>query len=92
MIEKKLKDLTIALNVMYAKEEKMFPAYVSKHNSNCKKTSYSFNYSKWSRMALSCIKKPSALDRGIKFQHHGDFYYLNRIHYFIKENKRESDE
>ena len=43
----------------------------------------------WHYLAL---KKPSALDRGIKFQHHGDFYYLNRIHYFIKENKLESDE
>ena len=26
---------TIALNVLYAKKEKIYPAYVSKHNSNC---------------------------------------------------------
>ena len=30
-------NLTIALNVFYAKKEKAHPAYVSKHNSNCEK-------------------------------------------------------
>ena len=25
------------LNVFYAKKEKIYPAYVSKHNSNCEK-------------------------------------------------------
>ena len=30
-------NVTIALNVLYAKEEKIYPAYVSKHNSNHKK-------------------------------------------------------
>ena len=29
-------NLTIALNVLYAKK-KIYPGYVSKHNSNCKK-------------------------------------------------------
>ena len=28
---------TIALNVLYAKKEKIYPSYVSKHNSNCEK-------------------------------------------------------
>ena len=39
MIEKKVgkRNLTIALNVLYIKIEKLYPAYVSKHNSNCKK-------------------------------------------------------
>ena len=27
-------NVTIALNVLYAKKEKIYPAYVSKHNSN----------------------------------------------------------
>ena len=27
-------NLTIALNVLYAKKDKIYPAYVSKHNSN----------------------------------------------------------
>ena len=30
-------NVTIAVNVLYAKKEKMFPAYVSKHNSNREK-------------------------------------------------------
>ena len=30
-------NVTIALNVLYAKKEKMYPAYVSKHNSNHEK-------------------------------------------------------
>ena len=30
-------NLTIALNVFYAKKEKRYPAYVSKHNSDLEK-------------------------------------------------------
>ena len=30
-------NVTIALNVLYAKKEKIYPAYVSKYNSNCEK-------------------------------------------------------
>ena len=30
-------DVTIALNVLYAKKEKVYPAYVSKHNLNREK-------------------------------------------------------
>ena len=38
MIGKKLKNnSTIALNILYAKKEKIYPAYVSKHNSNREK-------------------------------------------------------
>ena len=33
----KKNNVTIALNVLYAKKEKIYPAYVSKHNSNCEK-------------------------------------------------------
>ena len=37
MIGKKIKknNVTIALNVLYAEREKIYPAYVSKNNSNC---------------------------------------------------------
>ena len=31
------KNVTIALNVLYAKREKIYPDYISKHNSNCEK-------------------------------------------------------
>ena len=36
---KKLKkyNLKIALNVLYSKKENIYPAYVSKHKSNCEK-------------------------------------------------------
>ena len=38
MIEKNEKNnLTIALNVLYAKKEKIYPAYVSKHIINLEK-------------------------------------------------------
>ena len=30
-------NVTIALNILYAKKEKIYPAYISKHNSNCEK-------------------------------------------------------
>ena len=30
-------NVKIALNVLYAKKEKIYPAYLSKHNSNCEK-------------------------------------------------------
>ena len=30
-------NVTIALNVLYAKKEKIYPAYVSKHNANREK-------------------------------------------------------
>ena len=30
-------NVTIALNVLYAKQEKIYPAYVSKHNANLEK-------------------------------------------------------
>ena len=45
-------DLTIPLNVLYAKKEKIYSAYISKHNS-----SYCFDDSQWIRMALSFTKK-----------------------------------
>ena len=35
--EKEKNNITIALNVLYAKKEKMFPAYLSKYNSNSEK-------------------------------------------------------
>ena len=33
----KKNDLIIALNVLYAKKEKIYPTYVSKNISNCEK-------------------------------------------------------
>ena len=30
-------NLTISLNVLYAKNKKIYPGYISKHNSKCEK-------------------------------------------------------
>ena len=53
MISKKKKkkneenNVTIALNILYAKKVKIYPAYVSRNNSNHKKQVIFFNDSKW---------------------------------------------
>ena len=41
-------NVTLALNVFYAEKEKIYPVYVSRHNSN----RYPFDDSKRRRMAL----------------------------------------
>ena len=38
------------------------------------------------------VKKLSTLLRVLTLKHHGDFYYLNCIHFFRKENKLKSYE
>ena len=38
------------------KKKNVCPAYVLKHNSSCEKK-YSFNESKWRRIALFCSKR-----------------------------------
>ena len=58
-------NLTIALNVSYAKKEKIYPAYVSKHNSDREKQVVLLmilNEEKWYYLA---VKKLSALLRGL---------------------------
>ena len=76
---------TIALNVLYAQKEKIYPAYVSK-------------YKLWKQVILLMIlngegwhylavKKLSALLRGITSKHHIDFYCLNCLNFFATEKK-----
>ena len=83
-------NVTIALNVLYAEKEKIYPAYHSKHNSNREKQIILLiipNGEVWHYLA---VKKLSASLRGITPEHHGDFYCLNCLHSFATENKRES--
>ena len=71
---------------MYAKREKIYPAYVSKHNSNRKKQVIILmipNGEGWHYLAMN---KLSALLRAIM----SDFYCMNCLHSFATENKRES--
>ena len=83
-------NVTIALNVLYAKKEKIYPAYVSKHNSNREKQVILLmipNGEGWHYLA---VKKLSALLRGIMSKYHNYFYCVNYLHSFATENKRES--
>ena len=89
-MEKKIKnDVTIALNVLYAKKEKIYPAYVSKHNSNYQKQVIILmipNGEGWHYLA---VKKLSAIFRGITSKHHDDCYCLYYLNSFATEKKRE---
>ena len=78
-------NLAIALKVLYAKKQKIDPAYVSKHNSNQEKQIDP----KQRRMTLSCYKKITSLQRGITSKHHVDFYCLNCLHSFATKITRE---
>ena len=69
----------------------MYPANVSKHNSNCKKQIILLiipNGEGWHCLA---VKKLSALLRGITSKTNGDFYCLNCLHSFRTKNKLESN-
>ena len=57
---------TIALNVLYAKKEKKYPAYVSKHNSNREKQIILLMITNGKGCHSLVVKKLSALLRGIK--------------------------
>ena len=76
---------------MYAEKEEICPAYVSEHNSDCKKQFLLMipNEEGWHCLA---VKKISALLRGIMSTHHGDFYWPNCLHSFAIQNKRDSHE
>ena len=74
---------------MYAKEEKIYPAYVSKYNSNGKKLVLLLmisNREKWHYLA---VKELTSLLRGITPKSNGDFYCLNCFHFFRTKNKLE---
>ena len=54
-------------------------------------TSHFLDDSNWIKMTLSCSKKNlSALLRGIRSKHNGDFYCVNCLDSFATENKPES--
>ena len=82
--------LTIALNVLYAKKEKLYPNYVSKCNSNREKQVSLLmipNREKWHYLA---VKKLSSLVRRITSKHHVNFYCVNCLHSFTRVRKLES--
>ena len=79
---------TIALSVLYAKKEKIYPTYVSKHNSNGENQVILLmipNGEKWHCLVVK--KKILALLRGKTSKHQGDFYCLSCPHSFPTEKK-----
>ena len=85
-------NLTIALNILYTKEKETRPAYISKINSNCEKQINLLmipNEEKEGCHYLA-VKKLSALLPGITSKHKGDFYCLNYLHSYRRENKIKS--
>ena len=84
-------NVTIALNVLYTKKEKIYPAYISKINSNREKQVILLmipnGQRRWHYLV---VKKLSVLLREITSKHHVDFYCLICFHSFATENKCES--
>ena len=72
----------ISLDALYAKNEKKYPVYVSKNNSNGEKQTILLMIPNGGRMTLYCSKKISALLTEIKSKLDGDFYCWNRLHSF----------
>ena len=84
-------NLKIALNVLYAKKEKIYTAYVSNQNSNrekqvilltIKKQTNKQKKNKWHYLA---VKQLSASLKSALSKHDSDFYCLNRLHSFRKK-------
>ena len=80
-------NVTIALNVLYAKKGKTYPAYVSKHNSNCEKQVIIFMIPNGEGWYYLAVKKLSTLLNRITSKHHVDFYCLNCLHSFEKKER-----
>ena len=90
MIEKifEKNNVTVAHNVLYARKEKVYPAYVSKHNSNREKQVILLIISNGEKLwHYLAVKKLSALLRGVASKHYSDFYCLNYLHSFRTKNK-----
>ena len=92
MIQKKIEknNLTIVLNVLYAKKEKIYPVYVSKNNSKRGKQVIPLMTPNRAGRHYLAIKKLSALLREITSKNNGYFYCLNCVHSFGTKSELES--
>ena len=80
-------NLTIVLNVLHAKNEKMYPANVSKHNPNCEKQTFLLmipNRYDWYYIEL---KNTISIMRETTSKHHADFYCFE-LTSFCKRKQR----
>ena len=83
-------NLTIPVNVVYAKNKIIYPPYASKHTSKREKQIILLKIPKGERWDYSAVGKLSALLRGILSKHDDDFYCLNCLRMFRTKNKLES--
>ena len=72
------------------KKEKLYPAYISKHNLNREKQVIFLRIPNRERWYYLAVQKLSALLRIIISKHRGETYCLNFLHSLATENKRES--
>ena len=80
----------MALNVLYATNEKIYPAYLSKQNLKRKKLVILLTISNGEGWHYLAVKKLSALLREISSKDDGGFHCLNCLHSFSTKNKIES--
>ena len=83
--------VAIALNVLHVKKVKIYPAYISKNNSNRQKKVILLMIPNGERgkdksVALSSSKRISALLKGITSKNNSDFYCPNCPHAFKTKN------
>ena len=69
-----INNVTIALKVLYAKKVKIYPAYVSKHNSYCDKQIIILMIPNRNGWNCFTVKNLSALLRRTTSKHHGGFF------------------
>ena len=81
---------TIALNVLYAENKKIYQAYVSKDNSNREKQVLLLMIANRKGRHYLTVQELPELLWGIASKYHGGFYDPNCLHFFSKGNKRES--
>ena len=85
----KKNNATIALSILYIKENEIGPAYIPKTNLNCEKEIILLIISNeekegWHYLAVKIL---STLLHGITSKHKGDFHCLNCLNSFRTENK-----
>ena len=68
----------------------IYPAYVSKHNSNCEKQAILLMIPNGEWRHYIAVKQLSASLRGITSKYHGDSHCLHCLHFFRTESKFKS--
>ena len=80
----------LALNILYTKREKTYSTYVLKHNLNREKQVILLMIPNGEGWHCLAVERLSDLLRGITSKYHRDFFCLNCLHSFARENKCKS--